>query len=1046
MKKNTKHLLMLLALLLLVMLATSAVTAQEGAPPESVDQLDAAQIAKSMNHDSVMSYLNEGHTARLIIKLSTPFEFSGMAGLEGDAEAAMMAQIDGVQNTFMVNHPAVTEGIVTFEYSPKVSVWVDSEAEYAALLADPNVVVLQQDIPVPVNENDVAPPAMAQAVPWVDADLAHSLGYDGSGYVVAILDTGVDKNHYYLDSGKVVSEACYSTTNSGQDSASLCPGGAASSTASGSALPYGTGVCDSGDCDHGTHVAGIAAGTHTGFSGIAPDADVLAIQVFSAFTDNNYTYCAGSGYFDGTCALTWNTDQELGLERVYALRSTYDIASANMSIGGGTKQTSYCDGDSRKGVIDNLASAGIATVISAGNNSWRDGVSTPGCISTAYTIGATEDVSDSVGSFSNAHNTIMDMWAPGVDIVSSIPTASGPGSDPTSSYNGTSMAAPMVAGGFAVMMEAYPSDSLSQIWTRMDNAGVSVTDDRSSGTATAPRLDFTNAFAAEPGVPVHLTPERNSITLDATPQFQWEEAANADKYTFEIKKVSDNSLVTRNTYTASARCSAGTCTIPAPLTLTNGIEYKWHVVAYNGTNKGVWSGWWVFKVGANTLTPASLRSPGNGNAVYGGRPTFKWYEVTGATSYYVQMLESDSSTIIGTWDMDDACGTYCEFRLPRAYNLDDQYGTYYWRIQAKNFATGQMSGWSTKRPFVYTKVGTTSLNSPANGASTSDHRPEFGWDQATGATKYIVQVRDNVSDDILVHQLFSDDTDCTAGACLGEITPYLEAGEYKWHVRGKNGTNYGNWTPYRTLTVTGTDVVWNYDFTSSSSGWVDVSGYWYLYLSDYYSVDANSACSYTYNCFPTYHNYRLTNATMETSLRSWGTNGGDGFTIYAYVKFNGTTLTQAVELDFYDEGGDLKMDVWLYENGSWSNPLTNINHGTIDMSSLHTYKIVLDTTAATELTLYIDGANKGGTSLMGFHEGSFGFDLINYNKTAHYLDVDSAVITVAGTGSAYPAPLPDDYFPEGTSDYSAFGLDENGERIVDPDQPGQQIYWIYPEE
>ncbi len=55
------------------------------------------------------------------------------------------------------------------------------------------------------------------------------------------------------------------------------------------------------------------------------------------------------------------------------------------------------------------------------------------------------------------------------------------------------MAAPMVTGAFAVMREAYPTETLSQIWTRMANAGVSVTDTRSGGDTVAPRLDFTTA-------------------------------------------------------------------------------------------------------------------------------------------------------------------------------------------------------------------------------------------------------------------------------------------------------------------------------------------------------------------------------------------------------------------------------------------------------------------------------------------------------------------------------------------------------------------------
>ncbi|MFD0396063.1 S8 family serine peptidase [Streptomyces nogalater] len=49
-------------------------------------------------------------------------------------------------------------------------------------------------------------------------------------------------------------------------------------------------------CDHGTHVAGIAAGNGTGLTGapkngVAPGADIVAIQVFSQF--NTEEFCGG---------------------------------------------------------------------------------------------------------------------------------------------------------------------------------------------------------------------------------------------------------------------------------------------------------------------------------------------------------------------------------------------------------------------------------------------------------------------------------------------------------------------------------------------------------------------------------------------------------------------------------------------------------------------------------------------------------------------------------------------------------------------------------
>ena len=159
-------------------------------------------------------------------------------------------------------------------------------------------------------QRDVAEPAtLAESTRIVEATEARSVGRNGNGQTIAILDTGVDKAHPFL-AGKVVSEACFSGNGN-------CPGGGTESTAVGSGVPC---TYAPTGCRHGTHVAGIAAGDGAAFDGVAPGADLIAIQVFSRFTG-----AGNCGTGEDPCALSFDSDQLAGLERVFALRNTFDI-------------------------------------------------------------------------------------------------------------------------------------------------------------------------------------------------------------------------------------------------------------------------------------------------------------------------------------------------------------------------------------------------------------------------------------------------------------------------------------------------------------------------------------------------------------------------------------------------------------------------------------------------------------------------------------------------------------------------------------------------
>src|SRR5262249_13212957 len=142
-------------------------------------------------------------------------------------------------------------------------------------------------------------------------------------------------------------------------------------------------------CAHGTFVAGIAAGLWTSqdLDGVGRGANLIAVQIFSRSTGAQA--CAGQ---EDPCALAFSSDIIAGLERVYALRTTYSIAAVNLSIGGQQYASqSDCDAanPATKAAIDNLVSAGIAVVVASGNDSNSSGIAEPACISSAISVGST---------------------------------------------------------------------------------------------------------------------------------------------------------------------------------------------------------------------------------------------------------------------------------------------------------------------------------------------------------------------------------------------------------------------------------------------------------------------------------------------------------------------------------------------------------------------------------------------------------------------------------------------------------------------------------
>lgn len=419
---------------------------------------------------------------RIIVNLDMPSPFVSDGELTSAQLDDQRNNIRYVQNALLAQL-AEYNAKAYYEYDaiPMMALRVDAEAFE---------VVRNSELVSHIQEDEAVPVALASSTAVIGAPTVWSSGFDGTGQTVVILDTGIDGDHPFFEdasnSSRIVTEACFSNAGGGGGNISLCPGGGNSQTGAGAAEVQ-TAACSTsgttGDlCSHGVHVAGIAAGNGATFDGVAPNADIIPIQVFTRF--NAAGDCAPN---PAPCVLSYNSDQLAALNHVIGLNGSHTIASVNMSLGGGSANTSHCDANALKIPIDSLRSLGIATVIATGNDSWTNGISAPACISTAVSVGSTTDA-DTVSSFSNVHG-IMDLFAPGSAIGSSVPGGG------FASFDGTSMATPHVAGAWAILKQANPSASVTDVLDSLINTGVSVSDQRTGGTVTKPRIQLEAAVA-----------------------------------------------------------------------------------------------------------------------------------------------------------------------------------------------------------------------------------------------------------------------------------------------------------------------------------------------------------------------------------------------------------------------------------------------------------------------------------------------------------------------------------------------------------------------
>jgi thermitase len=249
----------------------------------------------------------------------------------------------------------------------------------------------------------------------------------GAGVTVAVVDTGIQADHPDL-AGRIATNPAETMNGLDDD------GDGKTDDVNGWDFVQNDNVPQDGK-GHGTHVSGTIAaanGNGIGVTGVAPDAKVYPLRVLDD---------TGNGYF------SWAAD-------AFDLAGDMGIRIVNASMGGVGNLDSLLEPifDSHPNTL---------YVVAAGNNSQdldAGGSFAPCQVPSANVVCvAASDDTDSAAYFSNYGASSADLFAPGVNIMSTYPTSL------YGSMDGTSMATPHVAGEAALLLSAHPGLSTAQL-------------------------------------------------------------------------------------------------------------------------------------------------------------------------------------------------------------------------------------------------------------------------------------------------------------------------------------------------------------------------------------------------------------------------------------------------------------------------------------------------------------------------------------------------------------------------------------------------------
>ena len=394
----------------------------------------------------------------------------------------------------------------------------------------------------------------------------------GSGTVVAVMDTGIKRDHPDLQSQIWV--------NSGVSPAYP------NDTYGWNVAGNNNNTADAGF--HGTAVAGVVAG-------VAPDTKILPIRISQNGSTTNDAWLIG------------------GINYATLLKNTRDvnICAINISWGGAFNAKAF-----GSTVFAAAEAAGIVIVWSAGNSKTNaDAAKTfePVNVHDNIIVVAATDKNDQLSSFSNYGATGVDLAAPGSAIWTTTTSSSLYGT-----MNGTSFAAPMVSAAVALLAEKYPTWLPAQIKQAI-LATVDPLPTLQGKVVTEGRLNIGDAvdWAQTPAAPTGLTATaKNSISIDLS----WKAVSGATSYRVEYS--TDKKIWQDTSFGAATSGTIGS--------LSEGTGYHFRVYAVNGSGESKSS------LGVSAATMVGPPRNFQGTAESHNTVHLRWDAVPLATSYVIE--------------------------------------------------------------------------------------------------------------------------------------------------------------------------------------------------------------------------------------------------------------------------------------------------------------------------------------------------------------------------------------------------------------------------